>query len=243
MRKYFKVTVISFTFISFSLYLSIAFAGKTNTYLKIKNQTLSAHLKGVPLKEVFDKIEKESGIWFRGNRSLFETRVSLMFTDLSLQDGLRRILAPMSYSLVFDSRKRLTGVIIIDGPVTGPGISKGYSVSARRKTPSQIDKARSPHSPVATPGSEVLSKDTKRPQMSKGPASPGGSVKITDKQMENFQVTKGASPPGGPVQVTDKELKNFKIEKNCPPPGGPVTATPEALDNFKIIKNCPPPGS
>ena len=81
--------------------------------LTIKGKTLSAKLKEIPLKDILEKLEREKGIWFKGDESEFAEMVSVQFKGLSLEDGLRRILAFKNYTLVFDRDIGLVGVIVL----------------------------------------------------------------------------------------------------------------------------------
>jgi hypothetical protein len=85
----------------------------TGVDLVFKEETLSANLDEVPLKVVLEKISREKGIWIKGKGSVLEGKVSLQFRDLSLQDGLRRILAQCNYILVFNRAGRLVELYII----------------------------------------------------------------------------------------------------------------------------------
>lgn len=85
----------------------------TGVDLVFKEATLSANLDEVPLKVVLEKISREKGIWIKGKGSVLEGKVSLQFRDLSLQDGLRRILAQCNHILVFNRAGRLIELYII----------------------------------------------------------------------------------------------------------------------------------
>ena len=70
--------------------------------LTIHGEVSSARLRGIPLTVILEKLERERGIWFRGNTSLFDEAITVQFTDLPIEGGLNRILASMNYSLVSD---------------------------------------------------------------------------------------------------------------------------------------------
>jgi len=225
-----KALIVIFTFCSFSLGIIFpAWCGEEDVLLKCKGEILSANLKEITLKMILEKLGKERGVWFKCDNRVLDSKVSAHFKGLSLEEGLKRILSSMNYSLVFDSDRRLVGLIIIGKG--SPGIAK-------------VNRG-------AVPSRKTISSPGKREQANvKGPFKvirnippPGGRVKTTREEIENFKVIKNSPPPGGPVKATAKEIENFKVIKNLPPPGGPVEVTPEELDKFKVIKNCPPPGS
>ena len=70
--------------------------------LTIHGEVLSARLRGIPLKIILEKLERERGTWFRGNTSFLDEAITVQFTDLPLEEGLIRILASMNYRAVFD---------------------------------------------------------------------------------------------------------------------------------------------
>ena len=43
--------------------------------LTIKGKTLSAKLKEIPLKDILEKLERETGIWFKSDESVFAEEV------------------------------------------------------------------------------------------------------------------------------------------------------------------------
>jgi type II secretory pathway component GspD/PulD (secretin) len=79
----------------------VADSGESNT-LVFQGATVTANLKEAPLKTVFEKVQKETGIWFRVVESELDERVSIKFENLSVKEGLKRILRTMNYSFLFD---------------------------------------------------------------------------------------------------------------------------------------------
>jgi hypothetical protein len=85
---------------------------KSNT-LVFQGAAITANLKEVPLKTVFEKVQKETGIWFRVAESELDERVSIQFENLSVKEGLKRILRTMNYSFLFDQDNNLVGAFVI----------------------------------------------------------------------------------------------------------------------------------
>jgi len=164
--------------------LSIAYS----VALIFKGETLSANLKEVPLKAVFEKISREKGVWIKGNDSVLEEKVSIEFRELSLSDGLKRILASMNYSLVFNLERKLVGVIIVDKGKLGHAMPKDSVVPMGRHISSLTKKEQ-----ANVNGPFKVMRDT---------SSPGGPVKVTDQELESLKVVKNCPPPGGPVKAT-----------------------------------------
>jgi len=202
--------------------LSIAYS----VDLTFKGETLSANLKEVPLKTVLEKISREKGVWIKGNDSVLEEKVSIEFRELSLTDGLKRIRAPMNYSLVFDLERNLVGVIIIGKEKPGYAMAKGRAVPTRKPFSSQSRKEQV---------------NTNWPFKVIGNISPLGSpVKPTAEELESLKVIKNCPPPGGPIKVSPEEFESLRVIKNCSPPGGPVKASAEGLESLMVVKSSPP---
>jgi len=96
----------------FSCYLISAFAGAENISLNFQESTFTAFLEEEPLKNVIEKVRKETGIWIRAPESLLDERVSVRFENLSIQEGLKRILRKMNYSFLFDQDNHLIGAFV-----------------------------------------------------------------------------------------------------------------------------------
>ena len=84
-------------------------ANEESNILVFHGDTFSADLKQASLKNVFQKLQKETGIWFRGPETGLDERISVQFENLSVEEGLRRVLYTMNYSLLFDQDNNLIG--------------------------------------------------------------------------------------------------------------------------------------
>jgi type II secretory pathway component GspD/PulD (secretin) len=80
--------------------------------LTFEEESFSAHVEESPLKAVTEKIESETGIWFKAGESVLQKRVSVVFDGLPFEDGLERILSKMNYSLVFGDDDEIVGVFL-----------------------------------------------------------------------------------------------------------------------------------
>lgn len=195
--------------------------------LQLKEDTMSAKLAGVSLGVALERIKKEKGIWFYGDARWLEEKVSVQFSDLSLEDGLKRILARMNYSLFFDKNKRLLGVIINGKKKPGTGAPTSYVI-------------KHTVSPEGNRENEDLGEAFKVIQLD-GP--PGGPVEISKEELLNLQVIKNVPTPGGPVEMTEDELESLKVVEGCPTPGGPIETEPEEHPGLTVIKDVSPDGS
>lgn len=108
------IVILSLTTIFLlSNYLIVVAASDESSALVVRGETLTAILKEAPLKNVFEKVQKETGIWFRVAESELDERVSIQFENLSIKEGLRRILRTMNYSFVFDQDNNLIGAFVL----------------------------------------------------------------------------------------------------------------------------------
>jgi hypothetical protein len=80
--------------------------------MTFEEEAFSAHVEELPLKAVTGKIESETGIWFEASEALLQERVSVVFDELSFEDGLSRILSNLNFSLVFDEDEEIIGVFL-----------------------------------------------------------------------------------------------------------------------------------
>jgi len=95
----------------FYYFIVVAASEESNT-LVIQGATVTAILKEEPLKNVFEKVQKETGIWFRVADSELDERVSIQFENLSVKEGLKRLLRTMNYSFLFDQDNHLIGAFV-----------------------------------------------------------------------------------------------------------------------------------
>jgi hypothetical protein len=121
-------------------------AQRVNPVLEFTGDTLSASVERVKLGIVLEQIERETRIWFKGSRGVFEKEVTAEFSDLALEEGIRKILRSLSlnHSCIFDSQRQLIGVYLygeagqgdrsLPAASSGPSHPRGLSVSAPVQT-------------------------------------------------------------------------------------------------------------
>jgi len=81
--------------------------------LNFNGETCSVNIEKVPLGRVLTMIKKKKGIWYKVNLSSAEETISIRFSDLSIREGIERILRNYNYSLHFDQDDWLLGVTIV----------------------------------------------------------------------------------------------------------------------------------
>jgi hypothetical protein len=118
-------------------------AEETKIELNFEDSTLSAVIKGAPLRAVIEEIKKEQEtiwikIWLRGSKNSLDEKVSVQFKGLPVHEGIDRIFSMMNYSLIFDKHNKLLGVFLLGKPARGR-IRRGRT---RRRPPRHYVRQR-----------------------------------------------------------------------------------------------------
>jgi len=87
-------------------------ASEISKILVFQGATITANLKEEPLRNIFARVHRETGIWFKIPESELNERVSVQFENLSIREGLKRILRTMNYCLLFDRDNNLIGAFV-----------------------------------------------------------------------------------------------------------------------------------
>ncbi|HEX9909992.1 MAG TPA: hypothetical protein VGA86_03830 [Desulfatiglandales bacterium] len=217
--------------------------------VSVKDGLLSVNLKDTSLLEVARDIEKQSGVWFRGDETLFQEKISLIFNDLTLEEGLKRILTNLNYSLMFDNKNKVAGVMVMgEGKPAGAQPGRPGAQPPRVATPPGTTTRPAPTArtrpSVSTPPVATVRRPPRvvpQPAQSGTASQTPGSAPAQSALPDAFKAQENATAPGGPAASDGPLPPAFRIIENAPPPGGPVAdkETPEA---FKVIRNAPPPG-
>ncbi len=89
-------------------------AGSGLGQLEVKENKITVNIKDVPLHTLLNAIREKRGVWFEGDKDLLARKVSVKFEDLPLIEGIKRILYPLSYAMIFDSKGSLRGLYIVE---------------------------------------------------------------------------------------------------------------------------------
>jgi hypothetical protein len=109
-----KIALLSalITMCAIFYHLSSISVGAENISLGFQGASFTASLDEAHLKEVIEKVQNETGIWFRVPESLLDERVSVQFENLSVHEGLKRILHTMNHCFLFDQDNNLIGAFV-----------------------------------------------------------------------------------------------------------------------------------
>ena len=197
--------------------------------LSFNGSLFSADLKDVSLREVLKRLKDERGIDWEGDPAALEEKITVRFSDLSLHQGMRRVLSGMNYSLVFDADKRLIDVVIIGKMSSTGAVTRDGPLFKRRSLP-----RRERHAENTTDDAFKVIRNI---------SPPGGEAKPSKEVLKNFEVKRNLPPPGGPVKATAEQMESFKVIRNIAPPGSSGEVSKEVLESFKVRMNVPPPGN
>lgn len=218
--------------------------------VSVKDGLLSVDLKDNSLLEVARDIESQSGVWFRGDETLFQEKISVTFNDLPLEEGLKRILTNLNYSLMFDTKNKVAGVMVMgEGKPAGaqparPGAQPPMVATPPGTTTRPAPTVRTRPSTSTPPAATVRRPPRVVPQPAQGgvASQAPGSAPVQSALPDAFRAQESASTPGGPAASDGPLPPAFTIIENAPPPGGPVKSEGETPAGFKVIQNAPPPG-
>jgi hypothetical protein len=101
--------------------------------LDFSGETCSVGIATLPLKTVLTKIKDKKGIWFKVTQSSMEEAISIRFRDLSIREGIERILKNFNYSLHFDQNGKLLGATILGIKKRSDYRSKKLSSKSKRE--------------------------------------------------------------------------------------------------------------
>ena len=224
MRKTAKAFTLFFTGLLLVLIFYPESSGAKEANLTINGEYLSADLKKTSLNTIFEALEREKGIWIKGNLSLLDEEVTVQFTDHSLEDGIKRILASMNYCLVFESDGVLLGAILIGKEKGGPA-SVQYTADVTKKTiPLRVKKKNI--NPGRKNEADII--------MDGPPIS-----KSTESSNQNFKILTNTKSPDISAEMTPEQLENLKVLRDGPAQGAPAEMTAEQIEGLKVLKAQP----
>ena len=101
--------------------------------LDFQDRACSFIIEKATLKQVLTEIKEEKGIWFKVTQQTAEEKISIRFNELSIREGMERILRSFNYSLHYDQDGKLIGVTIIGVKEKSKDLNKRLRSKSRRK--------------------------------------------------------------------------------------------------------------
>ncbi len=169
---------------------------------------LTVHVEKMALGALLKAVEKESGIRFKLNQALQETEVSANLNSLPLLSGIKKIIDPLSFAVMYDGDGRINEVIVYDS-------GKRDNIMESQKTIKKTFKAARLELPDGPPIKKT--EDTDSSLKNKGP-SLGNESTCLDKGPPATETT---SADDGPPDLPDEELSGPPDQQvaDHPPPG------------------------
>jgi hypothetical protein len=229
MRK----TAKAYILFIFCLFLVLAFypvaSDAKEADLTINGEYLSANLKGTSLNAIFEALQREKGIWFKGDLSLLDAKITVQFKDHSLEDGIKRILASINHCLVFKSDGALVGVILFGKGKDEPASAQYTAEVTKNTIPLRVKKKN------INPG-----RNNEADMVMDGP--PISRSTLGSKQnLKDFKILTNTNSQNPPAKMTpEQQLEILKVLRDQPPQGSPAEMTAEQIANMKAMRDQQP---
>ncbi len=92
----------------------------TSENVRVEGNRISVQAKEIILGELLKSIEKSTGIAFELNKALLEKEITVSFKELYLLEGIKKIIYPLNYAIVYDPGHVVSKVIIVDRSNASP---------------------------------------------------------------------------------------------------------------------------
>lgn len=122
--------------------------GQNELSIRFEKNVVSADIREASLSVVLEAIRTEKGIWletgFLKDDSLLDEQISLKFEEVSIQDGLERILSGVNHCLVFEAGS-IAGVMLFGKTGDTGSYRQRRSITRRqpvRRSPSRRRSTR-----------------------------------------------------------------------------------------------------
>ena len=155
--------------------LLITFDSKTanaRNEISYAQEHLTAHVVEVSLKEVLTAVAKEAKLEFVLNEAIAAKKISVSFDKLPLEEGIKKIVRPFSYSMIFGPSGQLQKVIILESGSNSAKVTFSGKIGAPSHGPAGgPDKGPPPSAPGLGPeGQTAIPSEGEDYDPSLGPA-------------------------------------------------------------------------
>lgn len=190
-RLFFKKIIFVF------LLVLCATEGEAKFFLQADEEgLLSAQIENVHLSEIRRFFEERYNIQFSGQEFIFQTKLTVSFEKLRIEQALKRILTRKNYAINFNTEGEVIAVTVLPGIGKKPELTMGANTTANSKHPESWAQSQ-----------EIMKEE-----------------EVVADEITIFKPVKELSM-GMPVTIEQKEfgvqvVKNdplFKVEVNSPP--------------------------
>jgi hypothetical protein len=120
--------------------------------ISIIEDKISADIKGAPVKAVLDKLQEEYGLSYKVDGNVSNRAVFVKFEGMPLEEGIRRILSPLSCMMVYGENERIKKLFVID-VLLGESVALGPGTSLEGSPYTELSPGAQP-SPEGPPSDE-----------------------------------------------------------------------------------------
>jgi hypothetical protein len=221
-RYTFFVTIVLLVFLSGIGLASNGSEAALN--VAIAGERISVRAMGVPLGELLEMIERETGIQFEVDEGILEEKIFVDLADLPFSEGIKKILPSLNHAILYGPSGKIRKVVLI-----GQGKTSGM-ISIKKGEDSSKDSDRSSHSGGRVAQSEASPKGSapEKPAVEGPPGAesikyqkpPGSDIPVM-KGPPTEDVIKSNPPPGSDVTVREGPPEGDPPPPRAPPDSGP----------------------
>ena len=210
----------------------------------VDGDRISVHAEGMSLGELLMVVEDKAGVQFRFDELVTTKEVFLDFEGLPLSEGVRHIIHPLSWAMIYDVTGKLRKVIILER-----WKGSGMDIPRRGRNGPLEGSKREPLDSVlfAPKGSSESFRPSKGPSLGKRPVYPDDSPVDKAHSRGKLPTTQNEMPERLPVPSVAGSLHlPIPDSKGAPvevPPVGKADSggtPPDSQD--EIPENLPVPG-
>jgi hypothetical protein len=110
---------------------------KSAVHLECNGELISVDINQAPLKDVLSQLKVQNGIWFQGDDTLLNHKVTTRFEKMVLIEGLKKILLSINHAMIFDKTGTLRGIVLVKAGQNG-------SLPTQKTTVSKNDALHDP---------------------------------------------------------------------------------------------------
>ena len=187
MQRYLQILLLAVFLLTASIPSLYA---QDSMQIELKGKTISAEIKNVPAGKVLQYLKEHNILWFQGDEPLLNKKISTSFENLSLTEGLRRILISFNHAMIFDKAGNLRGLVLVESGKEIKINNQAYDISLEDQTPPPKD---SPNHPGYSNGKIVMPDEDKSDRKFSPADNPP-----TKEQLETKGPAAGKPPEDGP---------------------------------------------
>ncbi len=198
--------------------------------VKIEDNRISAQTQEITLGELLKAIERRTGIVFVLNKSLLEKEITISFKELSLLEGIKKIIYPLNYAIVYDPGRVVSKVIIVDrsniSPMTTLNVeNNGFPPGSYDGSPLEATLTEGEGGPHTPPGSKLALIE----------GSPGTNIHVQGPPDSEIHLIEG--PPGTNIYVQGPPDSEIHLIEG--PPGTNIHVQGPPDSEIHLIEGLP----